>query len=69
MQTVDDDIVFRWPVAILPYTQIDVAVAHEAYLSCVKDTWQYLLDNGKDHAVDAGVRPEELIFGELPFPM
>lgn len=37
---------------------------HEAYLSCVKDAWQYLLKNGKDHVVDIGIRPEELILGE-----
>ncbi|OAX35033.1 hypothetical protein K503DRAFT_830922 [Rhizopogon vinicolor AM-OR11-026] len=56
------EVVAGWPVAVPPYSQIDVAVAHEAYLSCVKDAWQYLLQNGKDHAVDAGIiRPDELI--------
>ncbi|KAJ8580996.1 hypothetical protein M405DRAFT_869063 [Rhizopogon salebrosus TDB-379] len=53
--------VVGWPVAVPPYSQIDVAVMHEAYLSCVKDAWQYLLKNGKDHVVDIGIRPEELI--------
>jgi hypothetical protein len=64
VQTVDNNIVSRWPVAVPPYTQINVAVTHEVYLSCVKDAWQYLLKNGKDHAVDAGIRPEELILRE-----
>ncbi|KAG1728218.1 hypothetical protein EDB19DRAFT_1747770 [Suillus lakei] len=50
-----------WPVAVPPYSQIDVVVVHEAYLSCVKDAWQYLLKNGKGHAVDGSVRPEDLI--------
>lgn len=69
-EIVDNDTVTRWPVAVPPYSQIDVAVAHEAYLSCVKDAWQYLLKNGKDYAVDAGIRPEELILGEpLLFPV
>ncbi|KAJ8583427.1 hypothetical protein M405DRAFT_917385, partial [Rhizopogon salebrosus TDB-379] len=36
--------VVGWPVAVPPYSQIDVAVMHEAYLSCVKDAWQYLLN-------------------------
>ncbi|KAG1744363.1 hypothetical protein EDB19DRAFT_1694694 [Suillus lakei] len=50
-----------WPVAVPPYSQIDVVVVHEAYLSCVKDAWQYLLKNGKGHAVDGSIRPEDLI--------
>lgn len=53
-----------WPVAVPPYSQIDVAVAHEAYLSCIKDAWQYLLENEEDHAADAGIKPEEFIIGE-----
>ncbi|KAG0707229.1 hypothetical protein DFH29DRAFT_823835 [Suillus ampliporus] len=55
------EVVAGWPVAVPPYSQIDVAVVHEAYLSCVKDAWQYLLKNGKGHAVDGGIRPEDLI--------
>jgi hypothetical protein len=47
-----------------PYSQIDVVVVHEAYLSCVKDAWQYLLKNGKGHAVNSGIGPEDLILGE-----
>lgn len=54
----------RWPVAVPPYSQIDVAVVHEAYLSCVKDAWQYLLKNGKGQTIDSGIRPEDLILGE-----
>lgn len=50
-----------WPVAVPPYSQIDVVVVHEAYLSCVKDAWQHLLRNGKGHAADSGIRPEDLI--------
>ncbi|KAG2352208.1 hypothetical protein BDR07DRAFT_1616021 [Suillus spraguei] len=50
-----------WPVAVPPYTQIDVVVVHEAFLSCVKDAWQYLLKNSKGHAADGGIRPEDLI--------
>ncbi|KAG2107712.1 uncharacterized protein F5147DRAFT_577531 [Suillus discolor] len=50
-----------WPVAVPPYSQIDVVVVHEAYLSCVKDAWQYLLRNGKGHAADGGIEPEDLI--------
>lgn len=50
-----------WPVAVPPYSQIDVAVVHEAFLSCVKDAWQYLLKNGKGYAADSGIRPEDLI--------
>ncbi|KAG1894412.1 uncharacterized protein F5891DRAFT_1062579 [Suillus fuscotomentosus] len=50
-----------WPVAVPPYSQIDVVVVHEAYLSCVKDAWQYLLRNGKGHAADGDIRPEDLI--------
>ncbi|KAG1865953.1 hypothetical protein F4604DRAFT_1585898 [Suillus subluteus] len=50
-----------WPVAVPPYSQIDVVVVHEAFLSCVKDAWQYLLKNGKGHAADSGIRPEDLI--------
>lgn len=50
-----------WPVAVPLYGQIDVAVVHEAYLSCVKDAWQYLLKNGKGYAVSSGIRPEDLI--------
>lgn len=47
-----------------PYSQIDVVVVHEAYLSCVKDAWQYLLKNGKAHAANSGIGPEDLILGE-----
>lgn len=54
----------RWPVAVPPYSQIDVVVVHEVYLSSVKDAWQYLLRNGKGHAADGGIRPEDLILGE-----
>lgn len=50
-----------WPVAVPPYSQIDVVVVHEAYLPCVKDAWQYLLKNGKGHAVNSGIGPEDLI--------
>lgn len=50
-----------WPVVVPPYSQIDVVVVHEAYLSCVKDAWQYLLKNGKGHATDSSIRPEDLI--------
>ncbi|KAG1774703.1 hypothetical protein EV702DRAFT_938113, partial [Suillus placidus] len=50
-----------WPVAVPPYSQIDVVVVHEAFLSCVKDAWQYLLKNGKGYAADGGIRPEDLI--------
>ncbi|KAG1823056.1 hypothetical protein EV424DRAFT_1487549 [Suillus variegatus] len=50
-----------WPVAVPPYSQIDVVVVHEVYLSSVKDAWQYLLRNGKCHAADGGIRPEDLI--------
>ncbi|KAG1758128.1 hypothetical protein EDD22DRAFT_972357 [Suillus occidentalis] len=50
-----------WPVAVPPYSQIDVVVVHEAYLSCVKDAWQYLLKNGKAHAVNSSIGPENLI--------
>ncbi|KAG1803173.1 uncharacterized protein BJ212DRAFT_1449933 [Suillus subaureus] len=53
--------VVGWPVAVPPYSQIDVVVVHEAYLSCVRDAWQYLLKNGKGHAADSGIRPEDLI--------
>jgi len=65
MATVDDDIVTRWPIAVPPYSQIDVAVVHEERLPCVQDAWQYLLENGKACATDGGIRPEELILGEL----
>jgi len=54
----------RWPVVVPPYSQIDVVVVHEAYLSCVKDAWQYLLKNGKGHATDSSIRPEDLILGK-----
>ncbi|KAG2035504.1 hypothetical protein BDR03DRAFT_962428 [Suillus americanus] len=50
-----------WPVAVPPYSQIDVVVVHEAFVSSVKDAWQYLLKNGKGHAADSGIRPEDLI--------
>ncbi|KAG1728864.1 uncharacterized protein EDB91DRAFT_1060284 [Suillus paluster] len=55
------EVVAGWPVAVPPYSQIDVVVVHEAYLSCVKDAWQYLLKYGRGHAVDSGIRPEQLI--------
>ncbi|KAG2143431.1 uncharacterized protein EDB93DRAFT_1156157 [Suillus bovinus] len=50
-----------WPVVVPAYSQIDVAVVHEAHLSCVKDAWQYLLKNGKGHAANDSIRPEDLI--------
>ncbi|KAF8836679.1 hypothetical protein BDN67DRAFT_973870 [Paxillus ammoniavirescens] len=50
-----------WPVAVPPHKQIDVVVVHEAFVSAVKDAWQYLLQNGKKLAREAGVEPEDLI--------
>ncbi|KAG9311060.1 hypothetical protein JVU11DRAFT_8964 [Chiua virens] len=50
-----------WPVAVPPYKQIDVVVVHEAFTLCVKDAWQYLLENGKTIAEDAGMKPEDVV--------
>lgn len=47
-----------------PYKQIDVVAIHEAFAACVKDAWQYLLENGKKIAQDAGIKPEEIVLGE-----
>ncbi|KAF9238341.1 hypothetical protein BU15DRAFT_62547 [Melanogaster broomeanus] len=50
-----------WPVAVPPHKQIDVVVRHEAFVSVVKDAWQFLLQNGKKLAQEAGIKPEDLI--------
>ncbi|KIJ18169.1 hypothetical protein PAXINDRAFT_154070 [Paxillus involutus ATCC 200175] len=50
-----------WPVAVPPHKQIDVVIVHEALVSVVKDAWQYLLQNGKKLAGEAGIEPEDLI--------
>ncbi|KIK80862.1 hypothetical protein PAXRUDRAFT_764104 [Paxillus rubicundulus Ve08.2h10] len=50
-----------WPVAVPPHKQIDVVVVHEAFVSVVKDAWQYLLRTGKKLAGEAGIEPEDLI--------
>ncbi|KAG6374029.1 hypothetical protein JVT61DRAFT_4667 [Boletus reticuloceps] len=50
-----------WPVAVPPYKQIDIVVVHEAFSACVKDAWQYLLENGKKIAENAGIKPEDIV--------
>lgn len=45
------------------YKQIDVVVTHEAFTACVRDAWQYLLENGKRIAEHAGIKPEDIILG------
>ncbi|KAF8130317.1 hypothetical protein EV363DRAFT_1432216 [Boletus edulis] len=50
-----------WPVAVPPYKQIDVVVVHEAFSACVKDAWQYLLENGKKIAENAKIKPEDIV--------
>lgn len=47
-----------------PYKQIDAVVVHEAFATCVKDAWQYLLKDGKKIAQDAGIRPEDIVLGK-----
>lgn len=54
----------RWPVAVPPYRQTDVAVVHEAFAACVQDAWRYLLENAKQMAQDAGIKPEDIVLGE-----
>lgn len=46
-----------------PYKQIDVVIIHEAFVTCVKDAWQYLLEKGKKIAQDAGIKPEDIVLG------
>lgn len=59
------DIQLRWPVAVPSHKQIDVVVVHEAFATCVKDAWQYLLENGKKVAQDAGIKPEDIVLGGI----
>ena len=59
------DTELRWPVAVPPHKQIDVVVVHEAFATCVKDAWGYLLENAKKIAQDAGIKPEDIVLGRI----
>lgn len=53
-------------MAVPPCKQIDVVVVHEAFAACVKDAWQYLLENAKNISQDAGIKPEDIVLGGTP---
>lgn len=56
----------RWLVAVPPHKQTDVVIIHEAFAACVKDAWQYLLENGEKIAQNAGIKPEDIVLGGIP---